>query len=153
MNQQRDPSFGLLIGIAFMMTLNNIVIIISALTIVFGSTNQVGATGQIEVVLFFIASILNLIAVTVDRKRKLLLIVRRTAIFGNSIYLLLAVQAMIEEAYMLSLICFVAAAINIAGIVFAPIWKYRQDMICPECDYDLRGLTSRGCPECGWERE
>ncbi len=136
-----------------MMILNSIVITISAMMIAFGSTNQVGATGQIEVVLFIIASILNLIAVTVERKGKLLLIVSRTAIFGNSIYLLLAVQVMMEEAYILSLICFVAAAINIAGIIFAPIWKYQQDMICPECDYDLRGLKSRGCPECGWERE
>lgn len=23
---------------------------------------------------------------------------------------------------------------------------------CPNCDYDLRGELSSGCPECGWKR-
>jgi hypothetical protein len=26
-----------------------------------------------------------------------------------------------------------------------------QGLFCPECDYDLRGLTSARCPECGFE--
>lgn len=25
--------------------------------------------------------------------------------------------------------------------------------LCPECSYDLRGLATKGCPECGWEKE
>ena len=24
---------------------------------------------------------------------------------------------------------------------------------CPECDFDLRGQSLEGCPECGWRRE
>jgi len=27
-----------------------------------------------------------------------------------------------------------------------------QEGLCPECRYDLRGLTVAGCPECGWNR-
>lgn len=29
----------------------------------------------------------------------------------------------------------------------------RKRGLCPMCAYDLRGLTERGCPECGWERK
>ena len=28
-----------------------------------------------------------------------------------------------------------------------------EGLFCPECDYDLRGLTSERCPECGFELE
>jgi hypothetical protein len=24
--------------------------------------------------------------------------------------------------------------------------------LCPKCEYDLRGRTEEGCPECGWGR-
>jgi hypothetical protein len=26
-------------------------------------------------------------------------------------------------------------------------------MLCPKCQYDLRGDPDAGCPECGWQRE
>lgn len=32
------------------------------------------------------------------------------------------------------------------------LWN-RTRRRCPECSYDLRGLSSEGCPECGWKRE
>ena len=36
----------------------------------------------------------------------------------------------------------------------APDWSTeRQDLLCPLCDYNLRGLTDPRCPECGYRFE
>jgi hypothetical protein len=32
------------------------------------------------------------------------------------------------------------------------VWMTRKVGCCPECQYDLRGNPSAGCPECGWRR-
>ncbi len=32
------------------------------------------------------------------------------------------------------------------------LYLRRQSGRCPECDYDLRGSSATGCPECGWAR-
>ncbi|MCZ6834817.1 MAG: YcxB family protein [Planctomycetota bacterium] len=28
-----------------------------------------------------------------------------------------------------------------------------REMKCPTCDYELKGISVQGCPECGWARE
>ena len=152
MSKQREPSLGLLLGLAFVVFLNSVVILFSATIFGLSFSSLVQAPGRIEAIFVIITSILNLIAVKVERKSKFLTIVRRTAVAGNAVYLLLAVQAIVSDTFIVTLLCFGAAAVNIAGIMFAPTDRYQQDMICPECDYDLRGLKSRGCPECGWGR-
>lgn len=38
----------------------------------------------------------------------------------------------------------------IALIIMKPCWV---EPFCKQCGYDLRGDTSAGCPECGWERD
>lgn len=153
MNKQREPSFGSLLGIAFVVFLNSVVIVLSIAMFIFTFVSLVAAPRLIETILFIIVAILNLIAVTVVRSSRFLIIVRRIAIVGNALFIFLAFQMIMSDDSALSLLCFGAAAANIAGIIYAPIEKYQQNMICPECDYDLRGLKNRGCPECGWGRE
>src|ERR1700750_3417749 len=43
-----------------------------------------------------------------------------------------------------------ADAIASAGISGPPDWSARsQEILCPLCDYNLRGLAEPRCPECG----
>ncbi len=157
MKKQREPSFGLLLGISFVIFLNSVVIVISVLMLGFMSFMHV--PGRFEAIMFIVASILNLIAVSVVGKGKFLTIVRRTAIAGNAMFVLLAFQAIMSDTSIhvttitIALVCLAIGAANIAGIIIAPTVRYQQDKICPECGYDLRGLRTRGCPECGWERK
>ena len=150
---QREPSIGLVLGIAFVMFLNIVVIVLAATMLIFSFVSFLAAPARIEAILFIIVAILNLIAVTVVRNSRFLIIVRRTAIAGNSMFVLLAFQVIMSEEPIVALLCFGAAVVNIAGIMCAPIEKYQQGMICPDCGYNLRGLTTRGCPECGWDRK
>lgn len=154
MNKLREPSFGSLIGVALVMVINSavfgIAILITSMAFFPLSINKLIT---LEAVLFVLVSVLNIIAIIGTRKGKLLTIVRRTAIACNAMFILLGVQAIMNYTIIGMLLCFGVAAVNITAIVTAPTWKDQQDMICPECDYDLRGLKTRGCPECGWGRK
>ena len=136
-----------------MVFLNSVVIVLSIAMFIFTFVGFIAGPGRIEAILFIIVAILNLIAVTVVRNSRFLIIVRRVAIVGNALFIFLAFQMIMSDDPTVSLLCFGAAAANIAGIIYAPIEKNQQNMICPDCDYDLRGLKTRGCPECGWERQ
>ena len=153
MSKQREPSLGLLLGIAFVIFLNSVVIVLSIAMFIFTFVSFIAASGRIEAILFIIVAILNLIAVAVVRKSRFLIIVRRVAIVGNALFIFLAFQMIMSDDPTMTLLCFGAAAANIAGIMYAPIEQYQLGLICPECDYDLRGLKNRGCPECGWKRK
>ena len=37
--------------------------------------------------------------------------------------------------------------------VCAPTWRRLRHGRCPQCNYDLAGDLTPGCPECGWNRE
>lgn len=158
MNKPREPSFGSLIGMAFVWFINSAVFGIALMLASFGQP-YIQNLFVLEAILFAFVAILNIIAVTGTRKGKLLTIVRRTAIAGNAMFLLLGVQAIIFNsifgAFTIigAMLCFVVATANVVAIFTAPIWKDQQEMFCPECEYDLRGLRTRGCPECGWGRK
>jgi len=39
-----------------------------------------------------------------------------------------------------------------SSIVFSPVWaSISRDILCPLCDYNLRGLAEPRCPECGYQ--
>ncbi len=154
MSNPREPSFVSLIGMALVMFINSAVFGIAILiTSMAFFPLSISKLITLEAMLFVFVGILNIIAIIGTRKGKLLTILRRTAIAGNAMFLLLGVQAIMNFTIIGMLLCFGAAAVNIVAIITAPSWKFQQHMICPECDYNLRGLTSRGCPECGWERK
>ena len=43
-------------------------------------------------------------------------------------------------------------ATTFAGWRYGRRWIRRRRGRCPQCDYDLRGNSGGGCPECGWKR-
>jgi len=51
----------------------------------------------------------------------------------------------------------IAAAIFLVVVPIVCIWiQSRTTPLhghCPHCNYDLRGNSGSGCPECGWNRE
>ncbi|MGI9015053.1 MAG: hypothetical protein ACR2GY_12520 [Phycisphaerales bacterium] len=48
----------------------------------------------------------------------------------------------------------VTGALNVVFLVMAARLELRRrGLICPECNYDLRGSKAPGCPECGWGRK
>lgn len=158
MSKQREPSFGSLVGMAIVWFFNSITIGIALLVAIAGNWH-IQKLFVIEAIFFAIAGILNILSVTVTRKGKLLKPLRAIAILGNAMFLLLATHvimyytAIYMKTIILVLLCLCAAMLNIVSIIHAPTVIFQQDMICPECDYDLRGLRSRGCPECGWGRK
>jgi len=152
-NEQRETYSGSLVGFAFVWFINSAVSGIALFIASLGLSFSLNETLILEAILFVFVGILNIIAVLGTRKGKLLTIVRSTAIAGNAMFIVLGVQAILNYTIIGMILCIGAAAANVVAIVTAPSWRHQQDMICPECDYDLRGLRSRGCPECGWERK
>lgn len=148
-----------MVGMAIVWLLNCTVIGIALFIASLGSYWYIQNQFVLEAILFIFVGILNTIAVTVLHKGKLLKIVRPAAIASNAMFILLGVQAIMSNTILgalmnvVALLSFSIAAVNVVAIFTAPICMDQQNMICPECDYDLRGLKNRGCPECGWGRK
>ncbi|GEM_PF-3929184 len=56
-----------------------------------------------------------------------------------------------SAAFMLLPIAFVWLVIYVTMSIVVHD-RQRHHWRCPECGYDLRGLATPGCPECGWNR-
>ena len=153
MNKPREPSQGVLVGTILLYIINSMVLASSTLVAFFALPSGLGRNAVFGAMLFIIASVLNMSALAVLRKGKLQTIVRSAAIVGNSMFILMAVLALLQDSIMITMLFFGAAAVNVLTIIFAPNFSYQCGKVCPECEYDLRGLKTRGCPECGWERK
>jgi len=42
--------------------------------------------------------------------------------------------------------------LSIVARIALPQIAEANERVCPECEYDLKGIPEAGCPECGWGR-
>ena len=104
------------------------------------------------------SGLMNFLACSLHRRSMLLTGLRTVALVSNASFIvaggLLWLTGEITEYYLfiLSLCLFGLAALNSIAIFATRTWHMQDNPICPECGFDLRGVPSRGCPECGWRR-
>ena len=94
--------------------------------------------------------------------------VRHSGAFGDSQIRWAAIEKIEESAHAAYLYVGQSAAIIIPRSPFSDEESYERfvdtarayrdaapsfQASCPDCGYDLSGLSAGGCPECGWKRE